>query len=90
MEFQLIYTPAAQLMLAALPRTLADRIATKVEWYCAQANPLQFAEALAGEFKSLYRFRVGDYRVIFARQSNGELTIILITRVRHRSRAYDP
>lgn len=41
-------------------------------------------EALSGEFKSLYKLRVGDYRVIYA-IVNGD---ILVLKIGHRSKVY--
>jgi mRNA interferase RelE/StbE len=42
-------------------------------------------EALRGEFKGLYKLRVGDYRVIYALISEG----VLVLRIRYRSKAYE-
>lgn len=39
---------------------------------------------LAGEFRGLFKFRVGDYRVIYTRTAGG----VLILRVAHRREAY--
>lgn len=41
-------------------------------------------EALKGEYKGLFRLRVGDYRVIYARTRKG----VLILRIGHRGNAY--
>jgi mRNA interferase RelE/StbE len=40
--------------------------------------------ALKGEYKGLYKLRVGDYRIIYCRTNEG----VLILRIRHRKRAY--
>jgi mRNA interferase RelE/StbE len=42
-------------------------------------------EPLAGEFKGLFRLRVGDYRVIYALVGDD----VLVLRVRHRGKAYE-
>jgi mRNA interferase RelE/StbE len=42
-------------------------------------------EPLAGEFRGLFRLRVGDYRVIYTLA--GEDVIVL--RIRHRSKVYE-
>jgi mRNA interferase RelE/StbE len=47
-------------------------------------NPEQY-EMLTGKFKGLRKFRVGDYRVIFAIR---EQTII-ISKIAHRREVYD-
>ncbi len=40
--------------------------------------------ALKGDFAGLFRLRVGDYRVIYARAKAGDLVL----RIAHRSEAY--
>lgn len=49
-------------------------------------NPRQFGKALTGQFKGLWRYRVGDYRVI-ADIRDQEL-IILALEVGHRKEIY--
>jgi len=39
---------------------------------------------LKGEYRGLYKLRVGDYRVIYCRTKEG----VLILRIRHRGKAY--
>ena len=41
-------------------------------------------EALHGEFEGLFKFRVGEYRVVYA-LAGGD---VLVLRIRHRSKAY--
>jgi len=57
------FTLTADDQLDRLPRRLQERIIEKVEFYSAQSDPFKFAEPLTGA--SEYRFRIGDYRVIF-------------------------
>ena len=40
--------------------------------------------ALSGEFRGLFKYRVGDYRAIYAKTSDG----VLILRIAHRKDAY--
>lgn len=46
-------------------------------------NP-EKGEPLKGKYKGLFKLRVGDYRVVYAKTKNG----VLILRVRHRKHAY--
>ncbi len=39
-----------------------------------------------GEFAGLFKFRVGEYRVIYARITKDR---VLILRIRHRGKAYE-
>lgn len=88
MVHQIIYTEPAVDDLERLPRTIAQRIAKKVKWFAEQAKPLQFAKALQNTDFGQYRFRVGDYRVIFDVDVNGTITILLVLRVKHRREVY--
>jgi mRNA interferase RelE/StbE len=42
-------------------------------------------ERLKGEFKGLYKFRVGEYRVIYTLSGDD----VVVLRIRHRAKAYD-
>ena len=58
MEF--IYTPTAEEHFKRLSSQTRRRIGGEMRFY---ADPLEFAEPLSGS--ATYRFRIGDYRVIF-------------------------
>jgi mRNA-degrading endonuclease RelE of RelBE toxin-antitoxin system len=47
------------------------------------SNP-RSGEPLHGEFEGLFKFRVGDYRAIYAFAGAD----VLVLRIRHRSKAY--
>ena len=68
--------------LDRLDRPVALRILTKIEKALAAEG--RAGEPLAGEFAGLYRLRVGDHRVIYARTSEG----YLVLRIGHRSDVY--
>lgn len=89
MKYKLIYSPAAVLDLKNLPIKVSQRIFKKVDFFISQTNPLKFAKVLQGEFKGLYRFRVGDYRVIFRKSATGEITILIVLAVGHRKEVYE-
>ena len=52
----------------------------------AVENPRQFGKPLSGNLSGLWRYRVGDFRIV-CRIEDGSLTV-LILRVAHRSRVY--
>lgn len=56
----------------------------KVEQHLASPNPLVHAKRLADAPHLVFRYRVGDYRVVFDWEGNG----ILITTVGHRREVY--
>ena len=47
-------------------------------------DPLSAGLALTGEFKGLYRIRIGDYRAIYSVSENN----VLILRIAHRKESY--
>ncbi|MBI2483932.1 type II toxin-antitoxin system RelE/ParE family toxin [Candidatus Uhrbacteria bacterium] len=51
--------------LKKLPAEVQKRIIRKLEFFCEQEDPLEFCEPLASAELGSYRFRIGDYRVIF-------------------------
>ena len=58
------------------------RILDKIE-QTLRDNP-GAGEPLSGQYKGLFRIRVGDYRVIYAKTKKG----VLIVRIRHRGKVY--
>jgi mRNA interferase RelE/StbE len=76
------FTETANEHLDRLPRRVQTRIVEKIELYAEQPDPLQFAEPLAGSGE--YRFRVGDYRVIFEVLYD----VIWVTAIKRRDEAY--
>ncbi|HJW79406.1 MAG TPA: type II toxin-antitoxin system RelE/ParE family toxin [Beijerinckiaceae bacterium] len=59
---------------------MRERIATA-------ADPRRFGKALAGEFAGLWRYRVGDYRLIVSFED--DRLIVLVLRLGHRRTVYD-
>ena len=69
--------------LERLDPSLARRILMKVER--ALATEGRSGKPLTGDFEGLYRPRVKDYRVIYARTKEG----YLVLRIAHRQDAYE-
>jgi mRNA-degrading endonuclease RelE of RelBE toxin-antitoxin system len=65
-----------------LPHRTQTRIVEEIELYSLQPHPLKFAEPLTGSDK--YRFRVGDYRVIFEVLHD----VIWVIAIKRRDEAY--
>jgi mRNA interferase RelE/StbE len=68
--------PARALIL----RCLRERIATA-------ENPRRFGKALTGDLAGLWRYRIGDYRVIATFEDDA--FVVLVLRVAHRREVYD-
>lgn len=75
--YSVTFKPQADKALAKLPSDTQRRIIRKLEFYLQQENPLLFAEKLINAQYGTYRFRIGDYRVIFDLE-NSEIVILLI------------
>lgn len=78
------FTSHALKRLEKLPRNVQKRTIAKLDYYCKQENPLKFAEYLMDSRIGDYRFRIGDYRVIFDIQG----TTLVVLSVGHRRDIY--
>ena len=58
-----IFAPTAEDDFRQINPAEPKSIAEKLRFYASHDDPLQFAERLSGSHE--YRFRIGDYRVIF-------------------------
>ncbi len=67
-----------------LPKEIQKRCVKKLDYFVSSEMPLQFAESLINYEIGQYRFRIGDYRVIF--DVEGEILVILA--VGHRREIY--
>lgn len=67
-----------------LPPQIRKRILKKLKFYSLQENPLRFAEKLRDRRFGEYRFRIGDYRILFDVE-NHKITIL---KVGHRKDIY--
>jgi len=60
-----------------LPKDIQVRIIKKLDFYCSQDNPMEFAEPLTQRELGNYRFRIGDYRVIFDCEKEGIIVLLI-------------
>lgn len=72
--------------LASLGKVEAVRIIKKVESHLAR-DPESLGKQLRAKLSGLYRYRIGDYRVIYLLKKR-EL-IVAVLRVGHRRDIYD-
>jgi len=82
MKYELVYTHTAFKDIRKLDESTKQRIKKTLERY--QNNPLQYASKLTNAEYGEYRFRVGDYRIIFDLDDDK----IIILRVGHRKNIY--
>ena len=62
---KIFYTHRAAEELKSLSQPVQKRIVSKMRFYASQENPLTFAKRLVDVREGQFRFRIGDYRVIF-------------------------
>lgn len=67
-----------------LSKDLQERIILKLDFFVSQKNPLEFAHPLINHELGQYRFRVGDYRIIFDIEGDN----LVIHSVGHRRDIY--
>jgi mRNA interferase RelE/StbE len=81
------YTQTARNQLKKLDKPVARRIVDFLDDRVAkQEDPRTLGKALTGPLGTLWRYRVGDYRVICEIQ-HGAVTILVI-RIGHRREVY--
>ena len=79
-----VFTKHADRQLQTFPIQTQRFIVKKIKYYCAQESPFRYADAIEGEKGKVYRFRAGDYRVVFDWIGDH----ILVTKVADRKDAY--
>lgn len=82
------YTNKAIKELTKLSHLDAQKIVKKINFYATQRNPLKHSKKLKPPFNDLFRFRIGEYRVIFNIDKSGNITILVILGVKHRKDIY--
>ena len=82
MKYRLVYTQKAVREIDRLDAVVKNRIGTTLLRF--KDNPLQYAQRLTNSELGGYRFRIGDYRVIFDIEGND----IVVLRVGHRKEIY--
>lgn len=78
------FTRQAVKGIARLPKSQQRRIINKLDYFVQSQDPLKYAKKMVDRQLGEYRFRIGDYRVIF----DVEQTFIKILAVGHRQEVY--
>jgi len=82
--YRVSYKKPAVRDIKKLTPQIRKRIKVKLEFYYDKKDPLKYAERLTEPFDAQYRWRIGDYRVLFDVQDDE----IVILRVQHRREVY--
>ena len=83
MAYRIEYKSSVFRDLKHLDESVAKRLMKDLET-ALSGNP-HCGESLSGQFKGMFKLRIGDYRVIYSKTKEG----VLILRIRHRSAAYE-
>ncbi|MDU0349267.1 type II toxin-antitoxin system RelE/ParE family toxin [Actinomyces sp. MRS3W] len=80
-------TDRAEKALRRLDRSIQQRLVRKLRKIQGADDPRDFLKPMKGPLASLFRLRVGDYRVLIDVQD--ERCVILAIDIGHRSTIYD-
>ena len=81
---EIIFSERARKEWSRLERTVQNQLRKKINYYLQSGQPLQFAEKLQDPALGEYRFRIGDYRIVFDLEGDA----IFVLRVGHRKEIY--
>lgn len=83
--YSALLLPAARQDLAALDASVARRMGSRLNWLCEHFEQIK-PEPLTGSLAGLFRFRVGDYRIVYEIVSAEK--VLRAYRIRHRRDVY--
>ena len=83
--YKVAYLNSVEEDLKKLDKTTARKILNRIETYLA-CDPKELGKPLKGEFQGYWRYRWGDYRVIY-KISEREILIIVL-RISNRKDVY--
>ena len=86
MAWRIKFTRQADKAIYKLDKSVAVRVFDALDEIASLENPRSRGKALTGNFAGLWRYRVGDYRILCDIQD--EMLLILVIDVDHRSRVY--
>ena len=85
MAYKVVYLDGVEQDLKKLDKSIIKKILARIETYLA-SDPKELGKPLKGEFQGYWRYRWGDYRVIY-KISEREI-LILVLRISHRKDVY--
>ena len=86
MVYKVVYVDQVEEDLKKLDKSIAKKILIRIKHYLA-SSPKELGKPLKGEFQGYWRYRWGDYRVIY-KIAEREILIIVL-RISHRKEVYD-
>ena len=86
MAWRIEIDKGVQRSMKKLDRNVAKRIIAKLREISQLEDPRSTGKALAGNLAGLWRYRVGDYRIVC--DIEDEVLLILVIDFAHRSKVY--
>ncbi len=80
---QYFFSQLALRQIKKLSPLVQKRIIKKLDWYCQQKDPLRFASSLVDSRLGSFRFRVGDYRIVFDIEKSGNIMVLVVGHCRN-------
>ena len=88
MTYRVEYTKSAVKQLKKMDRKIAAFILSFIEDKLVNCeNPRLYGKSLQGELSDIWRYRVGDYRILA--RIDDDVVVITIVEVGHRREIYD-
>lgn len=84
--YQIVISNSAEKDMEKLPTTVLRKVGTAIDNLASEPRP-SGCKKLKGNHESLWRVRVGDYRIIYSIAD--KIEVIDIRRVRHRKDVYE-
>ena len=85
MVYKVSYLDSVENDFKKLDRPTQKRIINKIENHLAK-DPQHLGKVLTGQFKGFWRYRVGDFRIIY-KIAESEI-LIIVSRIGHRKNIY--
>ncbi len=85
--YEVVLSAQAQKIYASADQALAKKLARCFEQLEQSPRYHPNIKPLKGDFAGYYRYRIGDYRVIY--QVDDETNQVLVTTIAHRREAYE-
>jgi mRNA interferase RelE/StbE len=85
--YEILLHPDAQKVYAKADKALAKKIAKCLLQLEQDPRSHPNIKALKGEYLGLYRYRIGDYRIIYSIED--EVVQVYVVAIAHRSKAYE-
>lgn len=86
--YEVLLHPDAQNVYANADKSLAKKIARCLQQLEQTPRSHPNIKALKGNLAGLYRYRMGDYRVIYSIED--EVVRVFVIAIAHRSEVYEP